>query len=172
MSSVNNMLNDRRPITNTKLVSDNVFETAGLEVTELLVRKVMRDKMKLGYRLAKTIPVYNNTERCLVLRQQYALRMLPLLDSGCFTSPPAQYIINIDESWLNGTRFVRRVWAPSGEPATVPDRQVAPRISIIAALDTEGRIWFALTQANTDADIMTTFIRRLMKRLDRERPGW
>ena len=38
--------------------------------------------------------------RCLVLRQQYALKMLPLLESG-------RRIINVDESWLNGTNFVR-----------------------------------------------------------------
>ena len=40
------------------------------------------------------------------------------------------------------------------------------------ALDTEGRIWCALTQANTDADVMTTFLRYLVRQLDRETPGW
>ena len=98
--------------------------------------------------------------------------MLPLLESGCFSSPPTQRIINVDESWLNGTRFVRRVWAPADAPATVTDKQVAPRISIIIALDTEGRIWYSLTQANTDSDVMATFLRKLMEQLDRERPGW
>ena len=85
-----------------------------------------------------------------MLRQQYALRMIPLLESGCFTSPSARRVINVDETWLNGTRFIRRVWAPADAPATISDKQVAPRISIIAALDTEGRIWCSLTQANTD----------------------
>ena len=98
--------------------------------------------------------------------------MLPLLESGCFSSPPTHHIINVDESWLNGTRFVRRVWAPADAPATVTDKQVAPRISIIVALDTEGRIWYSLTQANTDSDVMATFLRKLMEQLDRERPGW
>ena len=40
------------------------------------------------------------------------------------------------------------------------------------ALDTEGRIWCALTQANTDADVMTMFLRQLVRQLDRESPGW
>ena len=39
-------------------------------------------------------------------------------------------------------------------------------------LDTEGRIWCSLTQANTDADVMTLFLRYLARRLDRETPGW
>ena len=98
--------------------------------------------------------------------------MLPLLESGCFSTPPARRVINVDESWLNGTRFVRRIWAPSDAPATVTDKQVAPRIALIAALDTEGRIWFALHQANTDSDIMCLFLRKLMAQLDRESPGW
>ena len=40
------------------------------------------------------------------------------------------------------------------------------------ALDTEGRMWCALTQANTDADVMTTFLRHLSRQLDREAPAW
>ena len=43
---------------------------------------------------------------------------------------------------------------------------------MIAALDTEGRVWCALTQANTDTDVMTTFLRYLMRQLDHETPGW
>ena len=64
------------------------------------------------------------------------------------------------------------MWVPSDSPATITDKQVTPRISLIAALDTEGRIWCALTQANTDTDVMTTFLRVLVRQLDMETPGW
>ena len=127
--------------------------------------------MRLGYRKAKTQPIICNTQRCLVLRQQYAMRMLPLLETA-FTDSQPKRIINIDESWLNGSRFVRRVWAPVDSPASVPDKQVNPRLSLICALDTEGHLWFALTQANTNADVMCLFLRSFMDQLDRERPGW
>ena len=33
-------------------------------------------------------------------------------------------------------------------------------------------MWCALTQANTDSDVMTTFLRYLVRQLDREDPGW
>ncbi len=92
----------------------------------------------MGYRLARTVPIQSNSERCLVLRQQYSLTMLPLLQVGRRT-------INVDESWLNSTCFLRRLWAPADAPATFSDKQVAPRISLLLALDTEGRMWFALT---------------------------
>ena len=119
----------------------------------------------MGYRLAKTVPIQANSERCLVLRQQYALEMVPKLESKT-------RIINVDESWLNGTRFIRRMWVPTDGAGTFTDKQVNPRISLIAALDTDGKIWFALTQANTDSDVMTTFLRYLVRKLDVESPGW
>ena len=52
------------------------------------------------------------------------------------------------------------------------DKQVAPRISLLLALDTDGKMWSALTQANTDADVMLLFLRHLIRRLDQESPGW
>ena len=115
-----------------------------LEVTDRLVCKVMRKEMRLGYRKAKTQPIISNSERCLVLRQQYAMKMVPLLETS-FTNSQHRRIINVDETWLNGSRFIRRVWAPADCPASVPDKQVNPRISLICALDTEGHLWFALT---------------------------
>ena len=75
-------------------------------------------------------------------------------------------VINVDESWINQTRFLRRIWAPSDAAGSVTDKQVAPRISLLVALDTNGKMWCALTQANTDADIMVLFLRHLMRQLD------
>ena len=49
---------------------------------------------------------------------------------------------------------------------------MAPRLSLIAALDTEGRAYFSLTQVNTDQYVMLVFLRHLVKTLDQERPGW
>ena len=90
---------------------------------------------------------------------------MPLIESG-------KRIINVDESWINQTRFHRRIWVPSDSPGTITDKQVSPRISLLAAIDTNGRIWYSLTQANTDADVMTMFLRYLSKQLDIESPGW
>ena len=64
--------------------------------------------------------------------------MLALMQSG-------RRIINVDESWLNQSSFVRRVWVPTDAPVTITDKQLEPRISLITAFDTEGKIWCALT---------------------------
>ena len=86
-----------------------------LSVDLKLIREVFRKDLNMGYRLARTVPIQSNSERCLVLRQQYALRLLPLLQSG-------RRIINVDESWINQTRFLRRIWAPADSAGSVTDK--------------------------------------------------
>ena len=64
------------------------------------------------------------------------------------------------------------MWCPGDSAATVTQRTVTTRLSLIAALDTDGRVYFALTQANTDQNVMLAFLRHLMAKLDEEHPGW
>ena len=109
-----------------------------LEVNLKLVRSVMRKDLSMGYRLAKKVPIQSNLERTMVLRQQYSIKMLPLLEQQ-------KRVINVDESWLNQTRFLRRTWVPSQSASTFRDKQVHPRISLILALDTGGKMYYALT---------------------------
>ena len=129
------------------------------------VRTVLKKELGIGYRTARQVPIQANSERCLVLRQQYSLKMLALLEEGT-------RIINIDESWLNDTNFTRKIWCPADAPATITQRAVTPRLTLIAALDTEGRLYFTLTHANTDSDVLLTFMKHLMRQLDSEGPGW
>lgn len=91
--------------------------------------------------------------------------MLPMLEAR-------RRIINVDETWLNDSTYYRKLWFPKGEVCSMPTMTVSPRISVIAAIDTEGHTWLALTQANTDSNVLLTFLRSLMMRLDRELPGW
>ena len=69
--------------------------------------------------------------------------MIELLSQG-------KRIINVDESWINESSFIRKMWCPAQASATSTMRTVSPRISLIASIDTEGRVHFSLTQANTD----------------------
>ena len=43
---------------------------------------------------------------------------------------------------------------------------------MIAALDTDGQLWFTLSHANTDSNMIALFLNSLTKVLDQERPGW
>ena len=77
--SVVDLLQASVPIKASSMVVQKVRDDTGIEVEIERVRAVLKDELGLGYRMAKKIPVQCNTERCLVLRQQYAMAMIPLL---------------------------------------------------------------------------------------------
>ena len=81
-------------------------------------------------------------------------------------------IINVDETWLNESNLIRKSWAPKRGPSVGNTHTIQPRLSMISALDSEGRIWFALTHATTDSDVIILFLRKLILALDNETPGW
>ena len=91
--------------------------------------------------------------------------MIQLLKQG-------KRILNVDESWLNDNHYHRRMWAPPGTPASSTSKQMSPRLSLIAALDSDGRVFYALTHAITDTGMMKTYLSCLCRQLDREIPNW
>ena len=109
-----------------------------ISVAPTRIKTVLKQELRLSYRRTRTTPPQANAQRCLVLRQQYALAIMPLLERR-------SRILNVDETWLSESTFVRKHWAPKGQPATIPNRTISPRLAIIAAIDTDGRVWFALT---------------------------
>ena len=108
---------------------------------------------------AKKLHPNANSVRVLIQRQQYALTLLPLLEQG-------KRIINVDETWINETSFVRRVWSKRGGEGNCKLNTVLPRVSMIAALDSNGEVWFSLTHSTTDSDVITLFLSNLIKLLD------
>ena len=49
-------------------------------------------------------------------------------------------VINIDETWLGMTDFRRMSWALPGRSNSVPKKNMVPRISMVVALDTLGKV--------------------------------
>ena len=78
--------------------------------------------------------------------------MLELLEQGT-------RIINIDETWLNETSFIRNVWTDKKGFGNTRLNTVSPRLSMIAALDTDGKVWFSLAHAATDSDVIALFLK-------------
>ena len=113
----------------------------------------------------KKVATTDNSERSLVLRQQYAIKTLDLLDKGC-------KILCIDQSWLSTTNFIRQKYKDPYTTNSIEERVVNPRIALIAAIDTEGDTYLSLGQVNTDTDIMKLFLSKLVLQLDRDRPSW
>ena len=124
---------------------------SGITVTDALVKKVLKERLDMRYRPIKGVSNTANTHKNMILRQQFAYRMLELLQQG-------KRILNIDETWLNDTNFARRKWRRRGTSNSMRMKQVLPRLSVIAAVDTEGSVYVSLTQVNTDTPIMKIYL--------------
>ena len=83
-----------------------------MQISNALVREVLHQNLGLSYRHIKKIPVQANSEDRLVLRQQYALKMIELLAL-------VKIIICVYESWISETEYSRRMWCPKTANGTV-----------------------------------------------------
>ena len=124
----------------------------GMEVTLLEIQKVMKEDLGMTYRKVLPIPIHGNSSKNLVLRQQFAKRMIQLLLEG-------KTIINFDESWIAMTDFRRRKWQAPNTNNSVAVLQTADRISMITALDSQGSVYLSLLQSNSNGKIMDIFLR-------------
>ena len=132
-------------------------------VTE--VRSVMKQELGMSYRKITTVSLHSNSEKNLVLRQRWSLEFLA-------QARKKKTFINIDETWLGMSDFRRMKWQVPGTTNSVAKLEIAPRITMILALDTKGNVYLALAQANSNSDMMELFFRSLAAKLDGERPHW
>ena len=50
-----------------------------------------------------------------------------------------------DETWLPHLDFRNKKWRRRGMPNTMSTKQLSPKVNMIAALDTDGRLYLSLT---------------------------
>jgi chlorite dismutase len=100
-----------------------------------------------------------------VIRQKYAKKMLGLLDEGYI-------ILNVDQSWLNMMDFRHRKWVVKDQRNSLAFKQVKPRLSVLAAIDTQGSVYMALTMSITDSDVICLFLKELFDKIELERPDF
>ena len=91
--------------------------------------------------------------------------MIDLLASG-------RRVLCVDESWISETEYSRRMWCTNNSNGTVTQKAVNPRLSVLSAIDTDGRIYFALSHALTDSFTMSLFMVDLLQKYDVDVPGW
>ena len=113
----------------------------------------------MTYRMIRRIPIQANSDQSLIKRQQYALKMIELLKKG-------KTILNVDESWISVSSFTRKQWCPTDGTGTVSNKSLSMKVAVIAAIDTEGRVYFALTHSLTNSEVIGMFFDHLCKILD------
>ena len=142
-----------------------VHQEHGLEVTDALVSRVLRGRFGMSYKRVQLVVFQGNSQRCILLRQLFAERLLHQLHKGT-------RFLNVDESWISSGDMRHMKWRKQGQTNSIAFKQLQPRISVIAAIDTEGESYLSLSITTTDADTFRLFIQKLEIKLNTERPGW
>ena len=91
----------------------------------------------MRYHKIRTVSLHSNSEKNLVLRQRWSLEFLD-------QTRKKRVFINIDETWLGMSDFRRMKWWVPGTTNSVAKLEIAPRITMILALDSQGKIYVAL----------------------------
>ena len=142
-------------------VKKRLKEENQIESKEHLIRDVMKRDLGMKYKKVLPVPIQANSVRNLILRQQFALAFF-MIDLN------RKIVINIDETWLGMSDFRRRKWGQPLSTNSVAQLQMTPRVSMIAALDSNGELFLSLLQANNNFCVMALFLNQLVQRLDRE----
>ncbi len=74
------MLEKSIPIVKAAQIKEQIKEKNNVDISNQKIRKILKNEMGLRYRRVKKVPIQANSERCLILRQQYALKMIGLLE--------------------------------------------------------------------------------------------
>ena len=80
-------------------------------------------------------------------------------------------VINLDQTWLSDTNFLRRKWRFRGQVNSQPSNSVAPRVGIQMAICTSGKLYCSMAQVNTDTKVFCLFMTKLAAFLNKEEQG-
>ena len=59
-------------------------------------------------------------------------------------------VVNIDESIIKGTNFVRKAWGRKNQRFSRESGGLSPGLGMIAALGSDGRVFYSLSFRTTD----------------------
>ena len=97
----------------------------------------MRGDMGMRYKRVASISIHGNSQKNLVLRQQFAVNLIQVLNSG-------KRVLNVDQTWLGMSDFRKMKWRPKDSTNSIPKLSMMPRITMFVGLDTDGEVYLSL----------------------------
>ena len=143
----------------------SLSEGMNIKAKDRPIRRIMKDDLKMRYRKIVTVSLKVNVPKNLILRQQFALKLIETMNSG-------KKIINVDETWLGLTDWRRMKWQAPGTTNSILRKMMLPSVTMITALDTNGEVYLSLLQSNSNSQVMELQIRQLVLQLDKQRKNW
>jgi hypothetical protein len=101
----------------------------------------------------------------LLKRQVGASEYIRLLKSG-------REIINVDESIIRSTEQRIRGWVRQGKRVFTSNALRLPQISMIGAISSKGKTFFAINQSKNNSLNFSLFLLNLIQELDSLDPDW
>ena len=157
-------MTENKVFTSVKQMQERINDAIGLEVRAPQLMKIIHRDLGLKYKRIVATSWQGNSVKNLLMRQKFAEEFLKLDLSK-------KMIINIDETWLGMGDMRRMKWCLPGRSNTVPKKQIQPRISVVAALDSNGEVYITLLQVNSNSEMMVMYLSHLIQLLDGRRRG-
>lgn len=141
------------------------LDLSGRKVPLGTVNTVLRTISSVSWRKIRDPGLLVNTDRSKVLRQQHAFILLNLLNEK-------RRIINIDESSFDSTTFARYGWQLKDARSSGVVKPLGARITMIAAIDTEGCLWYSISHGTNTGATFSSFLYYLSELLKEEVEDW
>ena len=106
---------DQKQIKNVKDLKKKLLEEFEIEIKPWDLKKILREEMNMRYKRIVGTSWQGNSNKNLILRQQFALEFLNI-------DLTKKTVINVDETWIGSTDFNRMKWSKLGRPNSVPKK--------------------------------------------------
>ena len=130
------------------------LDLSGRHVKLSAAQTVLRRIPQVSYRMIRDPGLLVNSDKSKVLRQKYAFTVMNLLKEG-------HRIVNVDESNLDTLTFLRYGWQRKDLRATGLTKQLGARLTLIAAIDSDGRLWYTLSHSSGTGHSFSLFLQYL-----------
>ena len=140
-------------------------EQDNIEIKVDPLRAILHNDLGAKYKRIKAVSWKGNSVKNKLLRQHFAIAFIQI-------ELKHKNVINIDETWIGMTNFLRRKWTLPGSGGSMPKKQVQPRISMITGVDTHGSMYLSLIQANSNSKMMELFFTDFIRLLNSKDRHW
>ena len=131
-------LNDAgQVIDSVKKLQHDLKEEKDMEVKYREMASIMKKDLGMRFKKIQSVSVRTNSEKNLVLRQQFAVNLIQVLNSG-------KRVLNVDQTWLGMSDFRKMKWRPKDSTNSIPKLSMLPRITMFVGLDTDGEVYLSL----------------------------